>query len=356
MPLSPPKKWSRLLTADSPASSPSEGPLKDDGDHESPSFRAKSFYGRKRVTAHLLQSCLSVEKLGSSVPAAKSPSSATTENAIKTPPRGTRSAGGNGFMDDEKITGMSPRIALTPIKNIYGSVKKQSKTKLKNSAASVTGKRRKSLPAVARVYPVTPTRYPPAPQAVEPSDEDPPVSATTPNNRKFFKHKSPASASRAVGGIIIGKGFNLKFVRGSLNKDFGQSPCKKRGIATKKRSAPKAHNTYSRTVAKSPKVAVAEKKAQVTCIRNVSEVAAASMASSPDVDSNMSEDESLEPGSQSLFNSDTLSLASNMSAPMERHLPAATDSQSPLSSSSPDEGRDKFFYSVFSKKRVTDRG
>ncbi|XP_033729276.1 N-acetyltransferase ESCO2-like [Pecten maximus] len=51
---------------------------------------------------------------------------------------------------------------------------------------------------------------------------------TPQNGRKFFKHKSPASASKVVGSsVIIRKGFNLKFVPSRNSKSAGLMKKKK---------------------------------------------------------------------------------------------------------------------------------
>ena len=348
------------MAADSPASSPCKGPLVDNDDEESPSFRAKSFYGRKKKiprTVPLPQSGINEEKPGSPVPSAASSSNASTENLTRAPLRRTRSSVGNISTDGEEMAVMSPRVVLSPIKNIHGNIKKQPKAKVKK--ASVTRKRGKSLPA--RVQPVIQASIPPAPQAAKPSDEDAPVDATPPNNRKFFKHKSPASASRVVGGIIVRKGFNLKFVRGLLTKDFSQSPGKRTGPAEKQRSTPKVQKTYSRKIGKPAVEAGTGAKTASPMDGSRSSGSRGHVSgenswtmdipmpapSSPRVeDSMVSGEGSAEPGSQNLFNSDTQST--------ENCLPPASSSQPQSAVSSQDDSQDKF-YSIFSQKRHSQR-
>ena len=368
---SPPKKWRRFVAAGSPASSPSKGPLVDNDDDESPSFRAKSFYGRKKsFTARPSQSCSDEGENGFSVASESSVASSSknrAKNFTKTSLQRTHSAvrSSVSLSDDEKITVMSPRVALSPIKNIYGNVRKRSKTKSKKAAT--TRKRRKSLPA--RVQPIVQARNPPAPLAVKPaSGDDAPVGATPPNNRKFFKHKSPSSASVALGGIIVGKGFNLKFVRGLLNKDFGQSPSKKRGLPMKQMSAPKVQKTYSRNVAKRAKEAGTRNKSaspmddgRISSSSGHKPVENGSFQwtldvpistiSSPNVDSRASGEESGDPASQSLFSSDSQSLVSDMSGATENGLLPDGSSQLHSASPSQDDSRDKF-YSIFSPRRL----
>ncbi|XP_021379039.1 N-acetyltransferase ESCO1-like [Mizuhopecten yessoensis] len=62
-------------------------------------------------------------------------------------------------------------------------------------------------------------------------------SATPENGRKFFKHKSPASASKVIGSsVIIRKGFNLKFVPSRNSKSaglIGKKKAKKPGKVSK---------------------------------------------------------------------------------------------------------------------------
>ena len=370
---SPPKKWRRFVAAGSPASSPSKGPLVDNDDDESPSFRAKSFYGRKKsFTARPSQSCSDEGENGSSVASEHSVASSSknrAKNITKTSLQRTHSAvkSSISLSDDEKITVMSPRVALSPIKNIYGNVRKGSKTKSKSKKAATTRKRRKSLPA--SVQPIVQARNPPAPPAVRPtSGDNTAVSATPPNNRKFFKHKSPSSASVALGGIIVGKGFNLKFVRGLLNKDFGQSPSKKRGLPLKQMSAPKVQKTYSRNVAKRAEEAGTRNKSALPVddgrissssghkpVENRSFQwtldVPISTTSSPNVDSRASGEESRDPASQSLFSSYSQSLVSDVSGPTENGLLPNGSSQLHSASPSQDDSHDKF-YSIFSPKRL----
>jgi hypothetical protein len=190
--------------------------------------------------------------------------------------RRTRSTGKlNAHADDEREE-TSPqkttpkkrtpkRKALSPIKNIMANIlqsdveeddkKMDSDSELEDNYDSpeealpplpvmATRKRRAaSLPG--RVQPKrktqksTPARSKPVVKKTdikEPDDANLPTDSPV-NGRKFFKHKSPASASKAIGGIIVRKGFNLHFVRGLLNKDFGQSPNMKKG-PSKLRSPP----------------------------------------------------------------------------------------------------------------------
>ena len=81
----------------------------------------------------------------------------------------------------------------------------------------------------------------------------PPLAETTPSNKpnKFFKHRSPASADKALGSLIIRKGFDVKFVPRGRVQDTLKS---KKSISAKK---PKSKKTTDRKVLKSqssPKV------------------------------------------------------------------------------------------------------
>ena len=229
------------MTSDSPASSPSnspaKGPLLDHSDDESvPTFRPKSFYGLKRKS---LSAALSREGNNSSPPAAPA--------AGKMSVHGSVSSCESASSDDEKSSRSRP--ALSPIKNIMESVKKGSKRK--SSQAAVTGRRQKSRSAKTLKG---------NKKKENDGQEKTLVKSVAPRSspvkgHKFFKHKSPASASKAVGGIIIKKGFNLKFVRDSLGRGFGLSPGKKAGPAAKPRSTPKVQKTYSRNNSKSDKTA-----------------------------------------------------------------------------------------------------
>ncbi|XP_069127189.1 N-acetyltransferase ESCO2-like [Argopecten irradians] len=68
---------------------------------------------------------------------------------------------------------------------------------------------------------------------------------TPDNGRKFFKHKSPASASKTVcSSVIIRKGFNLKFVPAkNVKKDV---------LVKKKKSKPKKESTTTKSIELKP--------------------------------------------------------------------------------------------------------
>ena len=68
------------------------------------------------------------------------------------------------------------------------------------------------------------------------------------NGNKFFKHRSPASASKIVGSVIVRKGFDLKFIPRRLSTKFWkESPKKDKN--NKKKLAQKVNN-YSHSVVK----------------------------------------------------------------------------------------------------------
>lgn len=85
--------------------------------------------------------------------------------------------------------------------------------------------------------PITPSSQRKKLSAVEAKADIPAV-----GGRKFFKHKSPASASKAIGSsVIIRKGFNLKFV--PMRSSPNVLKAKQKTNTKSKQSVPKGNKT-----------------------------------------------------------------------------------------------------------------
>ncbi|KAL8598962.1 hypothetical protein ACOMHN_006772 [Nucella lapillus] len=373
---SPPK--SRKLkhpTADSPSASPAKDPLVVNSDDESPRFRTTSFYGSKKKLTKT-KPAADAENSSSVLP----PASLTASRS-----RSNSRISGKKSVVDEKAT--RKRIALSPLKNVYGNSTVKQPPKKAASKVGTNRRRSKSVPAKAKLN--LETTLPRVPQTTPNKDHE--EGATPDKTRKFFKYKSPGSSSKTAGSIVLGKGFNLKFVRRS------QATPKKTNTKTKKaqkKNTPKMKSVVQRKSGGSSSSTRASDRSgmiemEITAqresesrsgkaadrhgfqgMRSKTQRQPEGSKSSGRVsdDSNFFEDDSqLMPlssstsdktfeedaemsGSQSLFGLDSQSLpSSDVSGPVVRS-PSSTVTQQ-LELSPTEEIHHGKFYSIFSKKR-----
>ncbi|XP_076440519.1 uncharacterized protein LOC143279996 isoform X2 [Babylonia areolata] len=361
---SPPKKL-RSLPGGSPSSSP-KGPLLINSDDESPRFRTTSFYGSRKK---LVLTKPSGDTDNSSV-AHQSQVAVTTPRSRSSTRMSTRSS--TGKRNGEDTT--THRLALSPIKNIYHNGTKQ-RTKT-TSETNGNCQRKKSVPPKAKLN--VSRKSPKEPQ--DSSDDELLESVTPGKPRKFFKYKSPASASKASGGIIIRKGFDLKFVRGSVNGRSGKSTCKKtvsdkRANAKTKQSLNKKTSKMKTMVQRKPEISESairresqdsrsngktpdlsdvpkwNRKASTQGIsyQDSSELMPMSMT----VSNKKFDKESDKSSSENLFGFDNESMASDLSGPIEQSSSSTGTQQSVVSSV--DEAHHGKFYSIFSQKQFNRR-
>lgn len=330
----------------------------DNDEDEAPSFRARSFYGSRKKLSVATPLPVDWDGENSESSTATISSSAVrpnTENVERTK-RQTRSIS----PDDKKLRTRSCRVALSPIKNTLDKLKKEISGK--PAPRAVARRRSKSLPPRARSNPRRKKQQASQPVKSVENVREARQNSTPDNSRKFFKYKSPGSATKSTGSVIVGRGFNLKFVKGSAGKDFGQSPGRKRSTTPGSSKTRRRKNATSTKTLKRNGSAMSAGSSQLLSSNSTpaSDISLQSTSGTPgptqdspgaESESRMSDIDSPVPGSlsQSLFSSDSQSAASDMSEPVEDEAVAVIDREV-VSVEGLTEGGDKFF-SVFSKKR-----
>ena len=216
-------------------------------------FSAKSFYNKEAACPRLRLQTLFSKGHKAMSPATDMPSSscslANIENIVlmSQPYIRTRSARhtentthnyfGASFLSSEYMDIMrrSPHIVLSPIKNVscIAPLKHSDETltqtpEMKESCTS--------LETLDGTLKPSPSSEPACPRL---------NFASPVGRRRFFRHKSPSSASKAFGGIIIGKGFNLKFVPSRMGRG-GKLIQKKTGPSIKNNQTSKRQRVSCR--------------------------------------------------------------------------------------------------------------
>ncbi|XP_041358485.1 N-acetyltransferase ESCO2-like [Gigantopelta aegis] len=245
-----PRKRRRTRTGDSPLKMRCDNPLINSDDN-SPTFRATSFYGSKQkdVSTTIDKSSRVVTEnrpIQNSAPTASSPDS--------------QSSDASGFTRSSKrCLANKPKLSPPIVRSKRVNNQNENKNLKKDGSCNVNKQKRivtssyKRLSVVISPLKLTDKKSS-APQDVLITEN--PKGSLTPavpgNQKKFFKHRSPASASKSVGSVIVRKGFNLKFMPRRLNTNFWKESSKK--DKDKNKQSSKKVNGSSRSVTKPVKV------------------------------------------------------------------------------------------------------
>lgn len=381
----------------SPPASPGRGPLRYD-DEESLSFRAKSFYHTNKkqpvtsvaqqplseVEAHSLDAAGKLVTVGRAYPdGSSSPpkhhkssrvsarknvnsrkESPLCENVGGTPSqRHSRSTVKMERVSEEYST-RPKRKALSPIKNILQSDLEEEESCGGLSMSSKVGRKRRAASLPAKVQPKL-KNMKSLPVTLDLQDKNISHLTPPPCGRKFFKHKSPASASRSIGGIIVRKGFDLKFVR-SLKSDFTGSSEKqktpkrkmKSSSSVKKRKSKSASNAaleFTSSASDSLSQLSHLENGSTSSMKNSSQPSSMSQ-STPHSHLSTDDESYLSSESPNTFSSDMLTLKSNGSYTFksQQTYEKASKQLSP-SKQVEEESEDGKFYSIFSRRRRSTR-
>lgn len=317
-----------------------------DSDVESPVFVARSFYGQSKKSAADSADLLGTPPhlVDSPKHISSSPQALALDNLFKKKMQLATRQGKK-----------SPRIVLTPLRSStnIGSV-------ISDKTQSPISRRLNSLPEKTLILrPEFPAMVPSKKTQETGQKSD----ASLTSSRKFFKHKSPQSASKLLGNVVIGRGFKLRFVHRSLSKDYPQQYLYK-----KKSSRNTLLGNKSGTAITTTQKA-GRKSASVSKLNSVMEEATSSVITSKHDDCFLNCESSVLPcslpadavrtsdqNSTTSADENVCSLDDSSETPgMTWAVSAGAPHEVQESSKMPDEGHPDQFYPIFTSHRRSQR-